>query len=139
MFIYIKALPESGATLYQTPQAFTAKIRHLPENWSILNTQRNSFNDETERLEPELRPKYWRFRSIPFFGNRGRGNCGAVPHKADPANAGRPPAPLQRHQSLFPQDQRFLVQPSRLTRCLAVPEEDSCGEVGKQRISICRR
>jgi hypothetical protein len=100
---------------------FRAKKGASSRDLSILNIQGGSFIDEMERFESELGQTTYSedLLSIPFFGNRGRGKCGAIPHNADPANAGR--SPSSSTNLTLSHGHGSLVQPSRLTRCLAVP------------------
>jgi hypothetical protein len=126
-YIYIHQRP-SGATLCKTTQGLQSKEMVSSRDLSILTIQRISINDEKRELA-ELGPNYWRFLSIPFFRNRGRGKCGVIPHNP----ALRPP-----QTSLFTRP--WISCPTnRAYSMFGFAEKTSVVRPESSGISICRR
>ena len=81
-------------SMQRPPQGPSEQRKGIFQGFEHPNIQKSSFNDEMERSELELDQTTYSedFSVSHFVGNRGRGKCGAIPHNANPANAGESPS-----------------------------------------------
>ena len=127
-------------SMQRPPQGPSEQRKGIFQGFEHPNIQKSSFNDEMERSELELDQTTYSedFSVSHFVGNRGGGaNAGQFRTMPTPQTREslRPPPP---QTSLF--TRAWISRPTNPAYSMfGCTGEDSCGEAGKQRISICRR